>query len=107
MFAENRTLTNLFPSVTCLLRMYFALPCTATCEAECTFTTLRRIKNISDHDWTQVDILFIKHHSAVTDEINAERLMDVQIDSAEVRLDTVLLGKCVFLTFHDSSLICC
>jgi len=51
--------------------------------------------------------LFIKHHSAVTDEINAERLMDVQIDSAEVRLDTVLLGKCVFLTFHDSSLICC
>jgi len=43
---ENPTLTNSFPSVTCLQCMYFALPCT-TCEAERFFRALRRV-NISD-----------------------------------------------------------
>jgi len=43
LFAENRILTNSFPTVTCMLRMYFSVPC-STCQAEQTFGTLRRIK---------------------------------------------------------------
>jgi len=44
LFAENRTLADLFPNWTCLLRMQFALSC-STCEAETTFSALRLIKN--------------------------------------------------------------
>jgi len=36
LFAENRTLADLFPSLTSLLRIHFALPCT-TCEADRAF----------------------------------------------------------------------
>jgi len=43
LLTENQTLTNWFLSLMCLLRVYFASPCT-TCEADSAFSALRHIK---------------------------------------------------------------
>ena len=74
MFADNRTLDNLFPSLICLLRIYFALPCT-TCEAGRLLSALHRIKNylrsiMTEHRFNSCCLICID--STVTDELNVK-----------------------------------
>jgi len=64
----------------CLLRMCFALFCTA-CEAERTFSALRRIKNYLRSTMTDRRLNYsrclLTIYSTMTDELNVERLMDL------------------------------
>ena len=86
LFVEDQSLSNLFPNLSCLLRMYFTLPCT-TCEAEHTFSAFYQIKNYLRSTMSQCKLnscCVLHIHSDIADELNVENLMSVWINRAAV-----------------------
>lgn len=76
-FANNRTLVDVFPNLARLARIYLSLPCT-TCEAERTFSALRRLKTylrstMSQRRLNSCSILNV--HSEMVDKINMETMI--------------------------------
>ena len=85
-FRSNNELPILFPDLATLLRIFLTLPCT-TCEAERSFSVVRRIKTYFWNTMTQPRLnhrCLLNVHCESCDRFDLEQVMDALINKAAI-----------------------
>ena len=89
-FSKDQALPILLPNLRNILQMYLTLPST-TCEAERSFSALRRIKSYLRATMTQErlnHVLILNVHEAEAASIPLDQVMNEWIDKAPIRKNT-------------------
>ena len=85
-FRSNNELPLLFPNLATLLKIFLTLPCT-TCDAECSFSIVRRIKTYLRNTMTQHWLnhcCLLNFLSESCDRLDLEQVMDAWINKPAI-----------------------
>lgn len=93
LFKQDSTLSILLPNISKLLQLYMTLPCTS-CEAERSFSTLRRVKTYLRSTMTQQRLnhaCVLSVHKEILDQVDLKTLVTDFVSRNSVRQATFLV----------------
>ena len=93
LFMTDKSLIHLLPNIAILIRLYLTLPCTS-CEAERSFSCLRRIKTYLRTTMTQNRLsneAILNVHSSLTSLLDKEEILLEFISRCPVRRNPFLV----------------